>query len=245
MPFTFSHPAIMLPLVSMEKKFRSATGLIIGSITPDFEYFIRMDRRSLYSHTLPGLLWFDFPLALLLCFIYHQLIRDPLISNLPGILQSRLSRFRYFNWKSYCASHLFLVSISILIGTASHLFWDAFTHDDGFFVERIDWFTNHFELAGRTIPYYKAFKLFSTIAGGLILLWALLRLPQSSSPTARINPGFWLVCAAVTLLVLSVRIWLNVEFYIDFSMVMTCFAGALLGLVCASLAFRSRSILQQ
>lgn len=73
MPFTFSHPAIILPLTSSKRQWFSATGLVIGSMTPDFEYFIRMKVQSDFSHTLPGLLWFDLPLGLLLSFIYNAL----------------------------------------------------------------------------------------------------------------------------------------------------------------------------
>ncbi|SEF46838.1 protein of unknown function [Flavobacterium urumqiense] len=40
MPFTFSHPAIILPFLKNKKL--SATALIIGSMSPDFEYFFRM-----------------------------------------------------------------------------------------------------------------------------------------------------------------------------------------------------------
>ena len=83
MPFTFSHPAIILPLTYLPRRWFSLTGLIIGSLTPDFEYFIRMTPYSLYSHTLSGLFWFDIPLGLLLCFIFHNLVRDSLCSNLP------------------------------------------------------------------------------------------------------------------------------------------------------------------
>jgi len=36
MPFTFSHPAIVLPLTKARLKL-SATGLIVGSTIPDFE----------------------------------------------------------------------------------------------------------------------------------------------------------------------------------------------------------------
>ena len=54
MPFTFSHPAIVLPLKYLPKKWFSFTGLIIGSMTPDFEYFLRMKVKSDYSHTLNG-----------------------------------------------------------------------------------------------------------------------------------------------------------------------------------------------
>ncbi|WP_240482010.1 DUF4184 family protein [Flavobacterium psychrophilum] len=39
MPFTFSHPAIILPLRYLPRQWFSLTGLIIGSLTPDFEYF--------------------------------------------------------------------------------------------------------------------------------------------------------------------------------------------------------------
>lgn len=60
MPFTFSHPAIVLPLTSLPKRCISVTGFVIGSLTPDFEYFIRMKVKSEYSHTISGLFWFDF-----------------------------------------------------------------------------------------------------------------------------------------------------------------------------------------
>ncbi|MEB0248571.1 DUF4184 family protein, partial [Mucilaginibacter sp. 5B2] len=61
MPFTISHPAVILPLNYLPKRFISLTALVVGSLTPDFEYFIRMKVQSDYSHTLPGLFWFDLP----------------------------------------------------------------------------------------------------------------------------------------------------------------------------------------
>ncbi|HYM92834.1 MAG TPA: DUF4184 family protein, partial [Chitinophagaceae bacterium] len=79
MPFTFSHPAAVLPLNYVSKKYVSLTGLVIGSMTPDFEYFLRMRDRSYYSHTWKGVLWFDLPLAIILASIYHGMVRDVLI----------------------------------------------------------------------------------------------------------------------------------------------------------------------
>lgn len=52
MPFTFSHPSIVLPLTYLPKKWISLTGIVIGSLTPDFEYFLRMKIQSTYSHTI-------------------------------------------------------------------------------------------------------------------------------------------------------------------------------------------------
>lgn len=101
MPFTFSHPAIVLPLTYLPKKWFSLTGLIIGSITPDFEYFIRMKVQRDYSHTLSGLFWFNLPLGILLAFIFHGIVRNSLIENLPLFLKSRFSNFTRFNWLNF------------------------------------------------------------------------------------------------------------------------------------------------
>ena len=137
MPFTFSHPAIILPLTNFPKKWFSLTGLIIGSLTPDFEYFLRMKIFSIYSHTLPGIFWFDFPLAIILCFLFHQIIRTTFVKNLPNFIQTRFLIYNSFNWKKYFKENLLIVFISIIIGISSHLFWDSFTHEDGFFVTHL------------------------------------------------------------------------------------------------------------
>jgi len=89
MPFTFSHPAIVLPLTFKRLKL-SATALIIGSMVPDFEYFIRMTDHSRYSHTIAGLFWFDLPMGLLICFVYHGVVKDQLFNNLPPFLKQRV-----------------------------------------------------------------------------------------------------------------------------------------------------------
>ena len=101
MPFTFTHPAIVLPLTFLPRKWYSLTGLVVGSLTPDFEYFLRMRIESNYSHTLSGLFWFDLPLGILLTFIFHNIVRDNLYDNLPFIFSSRLIKFKEFNWNNY------------------------------------------------------------------------------------------------------------------------------------------------
>src|SRR5665647_2066569 len=72
MPFTFSHPAIVLPATYLPKKWHSLSALIMGSMTPDFEYFIRMKDASKYGHTWTGVFWFDIPMGLLLIFLFHN-----------------------------------------------------------------------------------------------------------------------------------------------------------------------------
>jgi hypothetical protein len=46
MPFTFLHPAIVLPLTYLPRQWFSLTGLVIGSLTSDFEYVLRVNDKS-------------------------------------------------------------------------------------------------------------------------------------------------------------------------------------------------------
>lgn len=151
MPFTFSHPALVLPLT----RWLSATGLIIGSLTPDFEYFLRMRIKSDFSHTLGGVFWFDLPLGILLCFIFHNLVRNQLFSNLPLFLRVRLMHFTLFHWNNYFKENWLKVFNSIIIGAFSHILWDSFTHEGGFFIEKISFLSKSFSINNYTIPILK------------------------------------------------------------------------------------------
>ncbi len=124
MPFTFAHPAIVLPLKVVSDKYISMIGLVIGSITPDFEYFFRLKVESKYSHTWAGLIWFDLPLGLLLTYFYKDLIKDKLIDHLPEVLNRRFSAFKRNKYRSGQIHYFFVLLFSVLIGAASHLFWD-------------------------------------------------------------------------------------------------------------------------
>lgn len=132
MPFTLSHPAIVLPL----RRYFSLTGLVIGSMSPDFEYFVRMNLQSEYGHTFWGTFYFCLPISMIVSFLYHYYIRNSLIMNLPYFFQRRFARFKDFHWGNYCKEKWFLVIISILIGAFSHILWDSFTHKTGFFVQQ-------------------------------------------------------------------------------------------------------------
>jgi hypothetical protein len=112
MPFTFSHAAIVLPLRLLPKKWFSLTALVIGSLTPDFEYFIRMKVQSNFSHTILGVFWFDLPFGILLAFLFHNIVRNSLFENLPLPLRSRFIAFNKFNWNRYFISDCNIASNS-------------------------------------------------------------------------------------------------------------------------------------
>lgn len=218
MPFTFSHPAIVLPLTYLPKRWFSLTGLVIGSLTPDFEYFLRMKVQSNYSHTLSGLFWFDIPLGLLLAFIFHNFVRESLVDNLPITLKSRLSFFWQFNWNNHFKKKWFVILVSILIGAVSHLFWDSFTHIHGYFVEVIPMLENKVDILGSQIPIFKILQHSSTLLGGIVISFALLKLPADKNVTGQFNLKYWSVLGGLALTIILIRflIGLNYKAYGQF-----------------------------
>lgn len=230
MPFTFSHPAIVLPLIYLPRQWFSLTGLVIGSLTPDFEYFIRMRTQSNLSHTISGLFWFDLPLGLLLAFIFHNIVRDCLFGNLPTILKSRLSIFKQFDWNKHFKTNWFVVTISILIGAASHIFWDSFTHDQGYFVQTIPVLRNTVDFFGRQIRILKILQHSSTLLGGLVIALSLFKLPADKKVTGQLNIKYWSILTGLTLTIIAIRLLSGLDYKLYGHVIVTSISAGLIAL---------------
>jgi hypothetical protein len=184
MPFTFSHPAAVLPLHKATQRL-SFAALVIGSITPDFEYFIRL--KSRYSHSFAGAFYFDLPMALLIAFLFFNIAKDPLLDNLPTFLRSRLGAVRAFNWNEHFRAHWLKVLISLLIGIFSHLLWDSFTHQAGWFVQRFP----AMEADLGPLPIYRILQHCSTIVGGLVVFRFVVTQPHKPLSASKANRVYW------------------------------------------------------
>ena len=231
MPFTFSHPALVLPLKFLPRQWFSITGLVIGSLTPDFEYFIRMKIQSDYSHTIGGLFWFDLPLAIIIAFIFHDFVRDSLFDNLPTFLKSRFAPFKQFNWKQYFINHWFIVLISILIGAFSHIFWDSFTHEQGYFVKTIPILSQTTELFGRQIPILKIIQHTSTLLGGLVIAIFILKLPKYENINWKINRSYWVIIIALTIIIVAIRLMTGLDYKLYGHVIVTGISAVLISLI--------------
>jgi len=230
MPFTFSHPAIILPFKYLPKKWFSLTGLVIGSLTPDFEYFLRMRIKSNYSHTIGGLFWFDLPLGLLLAFLFHNIVRDRLFDNLPTFLKSRFSTFKQFDWNRQFKQTWLVVIISILIGAASHIFWDSFTHDHGYFVQIIPVLKNSIDFFGRQIPILKILQHSSTLLGGVIISFAIYKLPTNKTENKNVNLKYWTILVVLTLTITLARLLNGLELKQYGHIIVTAISAGLISL---------------
>jgi len=237
MPLTFAHPAIILPLNSLSKRYISLTGLIVGSVVPDFEYFIRMKVYSIYSHTWFGLLWFDLPLAIALTFVYHGLVRDRLIANLPSALYKRLTPYTQFNWNQYFAKYFFVVIISVLIGAASHLFWDSFTHINGYFVSA--WgMSREASILGLHLPLYKFIQHISTLLGGMVVIIALLKLPVLLCNRSKVVFHYWFGISTVVVVILVLRVMLGLAVTQYPNLIVTALSGFITGIILMPVVYR-------
>ena len=179
MPFTFSHPAIVLPLINKRFNLFSSTGLIVGSMIPDFESFIRLNEHKIYGHTWLGMFWFDLPLALVVAFIFHNVVRDPLIDNLPERLGNKFKAYVNFPWNTYFKKRFLVIILSALIGIALHLLWDAFTHLDLANPDSID-----SEIYVGKIRLFKLLQYSNSLLGIIILIIYVLRLPATGKKVA-------------------------------------------------------------
>jgi hypothetical protein len=231
MPFTFSHPAIILALAYLPRRYVSLTGLVIGSLAPDFEYFLRMSLKSTYSHTIEGLFWFNLPLGLLLTFIFHNIIRNSLLDSLPTFLQSKFSVLRRLDWNSYFKKNWIVVVFSILIGASSHILWDNFTHAHSYFVRIIPLLTNTINLFGEQIPIFRILQHLSTLIGGLVIIFVIYKLPTDKTITGKINLKYWTFFAGLTLCIIGIRFLGGLELQQYGNVIVTAISAGLISLI--------------
>ncbi|RYG66740.1 DUF4184 family protein, partial [bacterium] len=125
MPFTLSHPAIVLPL---RRWGLPLSALALGSMAPDFPSFVMVSGRSEFSHSLPGLFLANLPMGIGALWLFHVALKWPLLSLLPKAHRAKLtpvaSQFHCRSWVD-----LSKIAFAVLLGAFSHLLWDNLTHN--------------------------------------------------------------------------------------------------------------------
>jgi hypothetical protein len=239
MPFTPAHPAIILPF--LRSRYFSATALVAGSVTPDFEYFFKMGVNSFHSHTLAGLIYFDVPVAVLLSFVFHLVVKRNLIMNLPVFLQRRFADTLQLNFIHYVKNNLAIFLISALAGSASHLFWDSFTHDNGFFARELPFYEGTYvPFEGARYPLFYALQHISTFVGLVIVaLYIVARKPAGVWEPVRPHPSYWALLTALATVIVWARFMIRPEDYNIGNLVVSIITGLLVALViCGFINFR-------
>ena len=172
MPFTLAHPVAVIFLNKYLKKWGVLSALIIGSMVPDFSYFLPLGVGRYETHSIMALFWFCLPVGLGLFYLYHLLLYPVLFSILPTQLQQRLHGNIVLG--KLPASSFLSIVLCILIGAVTHIIWDTFTHPPrGLPVPLASLMQIILiQFDGYTFYFYRLLQHLSSLIGiGLIIYW--------------------------------------------------------------------------
>jgi hypothetical protein len=175
-------------------------------MAPDFHHFLNLAPRDHFGHTVPGVFLFCLPVGLAVLWIFQKLLKLPLLSLAPERHQQRLMRFM----KPFCwgpSSRFLLILFSLLVGSLSHVAWDAFTHDRGFVVRNLpDLRAPALVEFGSQRPLYNLLQHGSSVLGLSLLAfwywrWFRRELPQPVPDWLQLNAAVktWTIASALTL----------------------------------------------
>jgi hypothetical protein len=201
MPWTVSHPALVLPLRRYSPRPLDFAALVVGSMSPDLGYYVNDFSLSTFAHSVRGLFIACWPTGVLFMLVFYIFCK-PVCYALPAPHRQLLLPLCPDFPTS--ARRWAIVLLSLLLGAWSHLFWDAFTHEQGWFVERISFLREHVvNLSTIDVQVYLVLQEVSTIVGFVILAFAywtwLHRQPTPKSDLSQSDSWrylLWTVIAA-------------------------------------------------
>lgn len=133
MPFTLAHPAVVLPIRRLDK-----LALIVGSLAPDFVYFLQGQASLGIGHTAWGVAAVDLPLCVVVFWAY-AFIAPVLWRYTPDVLN-----LNHCPKPAKSPKQWGVFVVSAVIGIISHIMLDSFTHKTGFFVVNFALFNQNF-----------------------------------------------------------------------------------------------------
>ncbi|ORT54453.1 DUF4184 family protein [Streptomyces sp. CB03238] len=193
MPFTLSHAAAVLPGIRRSGTGRGplvASALVMGSFSPDMTYFAdtAIPGAMLFgdvTHSLVGILTVDVLIAAALVAVW-LMVREPLLALVPARWQGRVhTLLRGQSWRGrHPAVLAFRFYASAVIGAATHVVWDLFTHADR-------WGTRVLPALGEVVagfPMYMYAQYGGSAVALVVLVWfvggALRRVPPEAAGEA-------------------------------------------------------------
>jgi hypothetical protein len=212
MPFTFAHPAAILPL--RRSRFLQTVPLIIGSMVPDAPYFFpwRVAKYFYETHSLNSSFLVDVPLGMAFL-IATLLLKEPLTVLLGA--RARYTCLRSIERFQEAPLHWPIALLSILIGAWTHIAWDSVTHQTGWTAERVAALSAPVSIFGWDTETSHLLQYLSSVFGLVVLaLWFVTlvrRVPDSvAADPARPGAQWWLLAliGAASIVIGGSRAWL-------------------------------------
>ncbi|HWT65593.1 MAG TPA: DUF4184 family protein [Terracidiphilus sp.] len=214
MPFTPAHAAAVLPFHRTRLVF---SALLVGSFAPDFEYFLRMAPHGGFGHTPSGMFLFSLPAAMVVLWLFHRYVKPLVAFMLPRPMRERMMPSpQPFAFAP--RGRLALIAISALVGIATHIGWDSFTHPASPLVRHFDVLQSM-----RTVPLLGTHELcrilqfISTIVGLAILgIWTVLQYRRAerveeSMPSGSnlLRAALWIALPLGAAILAALRVWIG------------------------------------
>lgn len=184
MPFTISHAAAALPVHHALRRL-PLDALVLGAMSPDFEYVLRLAIRGRYWHTPEGLLLACLPATLAVTWLWRALVRPSLVPLPPRGMQPPARRT-----DGSRAAAVALVAAAALLGAVTHVLWDGFTHRTGWAVMRMPVLLEPASALGIHRPWYNLLQHASTLIGAAVLaIWMTAWVRGHPPEARRFAPG--------------------------------------------------------
>lgn len=179
MPFTISHAAAVLPLRKSANSRLPLAALMIGSLSPDFAYFLPLSLNRASSHDLEGILFFCLPAGLAVWLLFVRLLERPTIELLPAAWRERVPR----SDANLTPRVLMFASLAVVLGALTHVAWDAFTHADTPITAAFPIFNSIlFTVGDRPVRVYLLLQYLSSVIGLFALAWWGWNLRRAPKP---------------------------------------------------------------
>jgi hypothetical protein len=184
MPITPAHAAAAWPVHRAWRRMPLAA-LVIGTQSPDLEYVLRLEPRGKFAHSPAGLVVFCVPATLLLWWTWRAFVRPALVPLLPPGLQ----RAAEAPPPGRRTDVLPLAIFAALLGAATHVLWDGFTHQDGWAVAL--WPVLEQRAFGPTSQtWFSLFQYASSVIGLVIVaIWIAVELRRYPPEARRFASG--------------------------------------------------------
>lgn len=234
MPYTLSHIGFVTPLFGKNKYF-SRTGLVFGSIVPDFDILFRLTnvRFHLFDYGVFCVFFQILPLTLILIFLYQTFCRDVLIDVLFKENEYSTQYKSEGTLKIFTGRSMLKLIFSIVVAIYIHIILDTLTHHlDAYDVKMYIWEKTRSDFFS-TMAYYSAMyipMIILSIIGFYLLCLFLIK--QKSFPIIlkkKLDLKFIIVFAVSFLLVFTIKVFIKESDSLILDFYMINFTSSLIG----------------
>ncbi len=251
MPFTISHAAVVLPFTRLLMRWRLLSAVIVGAMVPDFGLFFPWPMPRVETHSAVALFTFCVPVGMTAYWVFQYLIKAPVLEVLP---EGAYSRWRPYSSPADFASirQWLLAAFGVFAGAATHLAWDAFTHENARGVRLIPWLDEPIDIGTHHMDGVRLLQDGSSLIGLAVVLGLIAYgLRSGGAEPVRLRPlrgaerRAWVAAYVAAAVGLSALWWLSEPATHSLTltanrMAVAALRGLALALLCTSLALDLR-----